>query len=125
MDLFEYATIRVVPRVERGEFINVGVVLFCKNQKYLRSRIAFDQARLGVLFPGSDPEAIARHLQSFEHICEGTTSESPIAALDAASRFRWLTARRSTVIQASEVHPGLCEDAEGTLVKLFGQLVMV
>ncbi|WP_373511475.1 DUF3037 domain-containing protein [Persicitalea sp.] len=123
MDLFEYATIRVVPRVERGEFINVGVVLFCKNQKFLRSRIALDKVRLAALFPESDAGVIVQHLQSFDNICTGEISKSPIATLDAASRFRWLTARRSTIIQASEVHPGLCLDAETTLMNLFEQVV--
>ncbi len=123
MDLFEYAIIRVVPRVERGEFINVGVVLFCKNQKFLQTRIALNKARLVALCPKVDVQDIAGHLQSFENICAGEASISPIAALDAASRFRWLTARRSTIIQASEVHPGLCLEAEATLTKLFEHLV--
>ncbi len=123
MDLFEYATVRVVPRVERGEFINVGVVLFCKNQRFLRTRIALDNVRLAGLFPEADADDIEKHLHSFEAICEGKSAKSPIATLDAASRFRWLTARRSTVIQTSEVHPGLCEDAESTLMNLLKQLV--
>ena len=124
MDLFEYATIRVVPRVERGEFINAGVVLFCKNQKFLRSRIALDKVRLAVLFPETDSEEVVRHLESFDDICTGSTSKSPIVALDDVSRFRWLTARRSTIIQTSEVHPGLCANAKDTLEKLFEQLVL-
>jgi len=124
MDLFEYATIRVVPRVERGEFINVGVVLFCKNQKFLRTRIILNPVRLAALFPATDAEVVARNLQSFENICAGIGSKSPIAVLDDSSRFRWLTARRSTVIQASEVHPGLCENAEDTLNRLFEHLVL-
>lgn len=124
MDLFEYATVRVVPRVERGEFINVGVVLFCKNQKFLGSRIALNKVRLAALFPETDAEEVARHLQSFEEICAGNASKSPVAMLDDAYRFRWLTARRSTIIQASKVHPGLCLNAEETLGKLFKQLVL-
>ncbi len=125
MDLFEYAVIRVVPRVERGEFINVGVVLFCKNQKFLRAKIALDEIRLTALFPKTDAEKIARNLRSFENICAGQSSKTPIAALDDASRFRWLTARRSTIIQTSEVHPGLCKNAEDTLNSLFEQLVLL
>lgn len=124
MDLFEYAIVRVVPRVERGEFINVGVILFCKSQKFLRSRIALNKVRLTALFPETDTEELSQHLQSFENICAGATSRSPIAALDDASRFRWLSARRSTVIQASEVHPGLCVNAQDTMNKLFEQLVL-
>ncbi|GHB57490.1 DUF3037 domain-containing protein [Persicitalea jodogahamensis] len=124
MDLFEYATIRVVPRVERGEFMNVGVVLFCKNQKFLAAKIAVDEQRLSALFPGIEKSEVGQHLQSFENICAGDASKSPIAALDFASRFRWLTARRSTIIQASEVHPGLCQNAGETLTKLFEQLVL-
>ncbi len=124
MDLFEYATIRVVPRVERGEFINVGVVLYCKSQKFLGAKVAVDESRLNALFPGINNSEVNEHLQSFVNICVGGASKSPIAALDIASRFRWLTARRSTIIQASEVHPGLCQNAGETLVKLFEQLVV-
>ncbi len=124
MDLFEYAIVRVVPRVERGEFINAGVVLFCKNQKFLGVKIAIDEARLTALFPGIAGEEVARNLLSFKNICVGNASRSPIAALDNASRFRWLTARRSTVIQTSEVHPGLCHNAEEKLNNLFEQLVL-
>lgn len=121
--VFEYATIRVLPRVERGEFINVGVVLYCKRLDFLEARIAVDADRILALFPEADIQEITDHLKSFEQICKGTQSLSPIATLDLPSRFRWLTAKRSTVIQASELHPGLCVDAKKTLESLFEKMV--
>ncbi len=122
-DVFEYAIIRVVPRVERGEFLNVGVVVYCRNQSFLQVKMTLDDARLMALFSDIDLDCIKSHLKSFEQICMGSPVASPIAKLDATSRFRWLTARRSSVIQASEVHPGLCLDAAATLDKLHSELV--
>lgn len=124
-DVFEYAIIRVVPRVERGEFLNVGVVVYCRSQSFLQVKITLDDTRLLALFPGIDLDCIKSHLRSFEQICQGGPVASPIAKLDATSRFRWLTARRSSVIQASEVHPGLCHDASATLQKLHTELVEI
>lgn len=121
--LYEYAVIRVVPRVERDEFINAGVVLYCRQKKLLLVRVALDEERLLGLAPGVDLAEIQAYLQAFTKIARGEKSGSPIAALDAASRFRWLTAVRSTVIQTSRVHPGLCEEPEAALDKLFRQLV--
>ena len=124
--LFEYAVIRVVPRVEREEFINVGVVLYCPLQKFLRFKYTVDGGRLAALAPGLDIDEIRQHLQAFEHICAGSKQGGPIAQLDMPSRFRWLTAARSTVLQASKVHPGLCAaDAAQKLDKLFNQLVLL
>jgi hypothetical protein len=121
--VFEYAIIRVLPRVERGEYVNVGVVLYCKHLSFLKAKIVLNPDRLLALFPEVDVPEIQNHLQAFEHICLGHLPASPIAALDLPSRFRWLTAKRSTVIQASELHPGMCEDAEATLAHLFDQMV--
>jgi hypothetical protein len=121
--VFEYAIIRVLPRVERGEFLNVGVVLYCKYQQFLQAKIQVNNERLHALFPEADIADILNHLKSFEQICKGDEPAGPIAALDLTSRFRWLTAKRSTVIQTSELHPGLCENAAETLNKLFAQMV--
>ncbi len=122
MHLFEYAIIRVVPRPEREEFINVGVVLYCAAQKYLGVHVQFDQNRLLALYPDMDTELVRANLRAFDQICCGITKESPIAALDPASRFRWLTATRSTVIQTSKVHPGLSSDPSQTLLRLSREL---
>jgi hypothetical protein len=122
--VFEYAVVRVVPRVEREEFLNVGIVLFCKEQKFLRMKFALNRTRLRAIFPESDAELLEENLKAFQHIAEGTEPNSPISQLDPASRFRWLTATRSTMIQSSKVHPGLCTGpADETLNRLFEELV--
>jgi hypothetical protein len=122
--IFEYATIRVVPRVERGEFLNVGVIVFCKRLSYLGIKYALNKDRLKALYQEIDIADIKCHMESFEKICKGDASGGPIALLDLPSRFRWLTARRSTIIQSSEVHPGLCSYPDNTLEKLFTELVL-
>ena len=122
---FEYAIIRLVPQVEREEFLNVGVILYCRDHKYLGMKFALDENRLLALFPKADLKDIEGHLHSFENITNGQPARGPIAALDPASRFRWLTAKRSTVLQLSAVHPGICEDPEGTINKLFKELVLI
>ncbi|MEE1885520.1 DUF3037 domain-containing protein [Pedobacter flavus] len=121
--IFEYAVIRFVPRVEREEFLNVGVVLFCAKQKFLSALVKVDEARISSFNQDSDIEELKRHLQSFNSICAGAKSGGPIASLDQASRFRWLTAARSTIIQTSKVHPGLTLDAQETLNQLFKEQV--
>jgi hypothetical protein len=122
--LFEYAVIRVVPRVEREEFLNIGIVIFCARQKFLQMKYVLDEARLQSFSAKIDIEELKEHLHSFERICAGAQNGGPIAQLDVASRFRWLTATRSTVLQTSKVHPGLCKsDAVETLERLFGELV--
>ncbi|MDQ3276846.1 MAG: DUF3037 domain-containing protein [Bacteroidota bacterium] len=122
--LFEYAVIRVVPRVEREEFINVGVVLFCKQQRYLQTRFQVNKERLLALCPALDIEEVQAYLTAFEKITGGSADGGPIAKLDPPSRFRWLTATRSTVVQASKIHPGMCEDLDKALEKLFAQFVL-
>lgn len=123
--LYEYAVIRVVPRVEREEFINVGVIMFCARQKYLQCRITLNENRLQAFTDSLDIEELQENLHAFERICVGDQHSGPIGQLDAASRFRWLTATRSTVVQASKVHPGLCNaDAGVTLNRLHVQLVL-
>lgn len=122
--LFEYAVIRVVPRVEREEFINVGVILYCAKLKFLQATYTLDAKRMQCFLPVPDMAELQEHLCMFEHICTGSIQGGPIALLDAASRFRWLTATRSTVVQCSKVHPGLCADPLETLERLHAQLVL-
>jgi hypothetical protein len=121
--LFEYAVIRVVPRPEREEFLNVGVILYCAGEKYLQMKFTLDHQRLTSFFPDINISELETNLAAFKEICCGTNALSPIARLDNASRFRWLTAMRSTIVQTSKVHPGLCDDPEQTLNKLHEQLV--
>lgn len=122
--LFEYAILRIVPRVEREEFINVGVILYCKKHAFLQTKFTVMPDRLLALCPHVNIEEIATHLQALEQISVGNLQAGPIAALDPASRFRWLTAKRSTVVQTSAVHPGLCKDPLTTLKRLHEQLVL-
>lgn len=121
--LFEYAVIRIVPRPEREEFVNAGVMLYCPGKKFLGIRAHLPEAKLQALDPNLSLEEINLHLQAFEAICCGKNPDSPIAQLDNASRFRWLTATRSTMMQTSKVHPGLCVDPEVTLDELFLEMV--
>lgn len=121
--LFEYAIIRVVPRVEREEFLNIGVILYCKKENFLQVKYLLDEKRLQCFSGFIDVAEVKDHLCSFERICLGDPASGPIGKLDMASRFRWLTATRSTVVQASKVHPGFCVDAMETLNKIFEQLV--
>ncbi len=123
--VYEYAIVRVVPRVEREEFINVGVILYCRGQRFLGFDYYIDEARLISLYHELDVAEVREHLQAFALISQGDASGGPIAKLDAASRFRWLTATRSTIVQASKVHPGLCTcNADDTLKKIFNKLVL-
>ncbi|RTQ46863.1 DUF3037 domain-containing protein [Hymenobacter gummosus] len=122
--LFEYAVLRVVPRVEREEFLNVGVVLYCRDQGFLQCRYLLPEARLRA-FAGDklDLGELQARLHAFDKICRGRKEGGPIGQLGLAERFRWLTATRSTIVQTSAVHPGLCHDAAETLNRLHAQLV--
>ena len=122
--LFEYAIIRVVPRVERGEFLNVGVILYCAAQKFLQAQYNINNHRLTIFSKDIDSMELKDRLLAFHNVCCGTEDGGPIGKLPIASRFRWLTATRSTIVQTSPVHPGLCKDANHELQKLFDQLVM-
>lgn len=122
--LFEYAVIRVVPRVEREEFLNVGVILYCKKQQFLQAVFTLNEPRLRIFSGETDITEIRAYLTSFQRIAAGASNAGPISRLDAASRFRWLTATRSTVIQTSRVHPGFCTDAALALERLHQQLVL-
>lgn len=120
--VFEYAVIRIVPKVERQEFFNVGVILYCGPQKFLGTRISVDKEKLRA-FGNVDCEELDSYIHAFERISAGGKDSGPIGALPLAERFRWLTATRSTIVQTSDVHPGLCLDAGDMLKHLFGQLV--
>ena len=122
--LYEYAIIRVVPIVEREEFLNVGIILFSKKAKFIRVYYTVDEAKLLSFSADLDVEQIKLNVQSLEKIAMGAEHCGPIAALDVASRFRWLTAVRSSAIQTSRPHPGLCEDMEATAKRLFEELVL-
>ena len=121
--LFEYAIIRVVPRVEREEFINVGVIMYCASKKFLHTLYKLNRERLAALSPELDFDEIESRLQAFERICKGGKDGGRIGELPPAERFRWLTATRSTVVQTSPVHPGLCDNPEEKLKKLFEEMV--
>jgi hypothetical protein len=122
--LFEYAVIRVVPRVEREEFLNVGIVLYCAKQKFLKTQFEVNDTKMKAFCGKLDCEELQGHLRSFELISKGGKEGGTIGQLDMASRFRWLTATRSTVVQTSKTHPGFCIDAQETLEKLYHQLVL-
>lgn len=122
---FEYAVLRVSPRVERGELVNVGVVLFCRTKRFLGVRIELGErqvAALGALAPDLDLEAVRAHLASIQAIVGGEPAAGPIAKLDAPERFRWVTSPSSTMIQPSDVHGGLTDDPEATLGELFERM---
>jgi hypothetical protein len=121
---FSYAVYRVVPRVERGERINVGIVVFSRPLGYLAARTGLDVARLRALWPELDPEAVRPHLAALERIAAGDPDAGPIARLDETARFHWLVAPSSTIIQPSAVHTGLCGEPEQELDKLFASLVV-
>jgi hypothetical protein len=121
--LFEYAVVRVVPHVEREEFLNVGVVLLCAGQKFLDVRFEWNEHRLKSLCQKTDFTELKEYGDSFAKICKGGKEAAPIGLLSLAERFRWLTAARSTVLQTSKVHPGLCINAVETLERLFEELV--
>jgi hypothetical protein len=122
---YDYALIRVVPRVERGECINVGVVLFCRTRTYLGARIALDEARLLALFPFANVEGIRGELRAIAKIAKGDPEAGPIAALSQAERFHWLVSPRSTIVQPSPVHSGLCDDPAAALEHLFATMALL
>ena len=120
---FSYAILRVVPSVERGERINAGVVLFCRQRGFLDARVALDERRLAALAAELDAGVVRAHLDGLVRVAEGEPAAGPIAALPQSERFGWLVAPSSTVVQPSEVHTGLCEDPARTLDELFDELV--
>jgi hypothetical protein len=120
---YDYAVIRVVPRVEREEFVNVGVIVSCPGREFLDCRIEVDEARLRALHPAIDLELVRRHLAAIPAICRGGEEAGPIGKLSARERFRWLIAPRSTIIQASPAHTGRCADPPALLEHLLATMV--
>jgi len=120
---YDYAVIRVVPRVEREEFVNVGVIVSCPERDFLDCRIEVDEARLRALHPAIDMDTVRRHLASIPAICRGGEEAGPIGKLTSRERFRWLTATRSTMIQVSPAHTGRCSDPPALLEHLLATMV--
>lgn len=123
MHSFDYAVLRLAPHVEREEFVNVGVILFCRTLRFLSCRLHVDERRVATLAPGFDGAAARAQLDLTPLICAGGPAAGPIGELDQAERFRWLTSPRSTVVQVSTVHGGLCDDPQAALDDLFRRLV--
>ena len=123
-NLYEYAIIRVVPKVDREEFVNAGIILFSKKAKFIKMLYTVDEKKLTCFCNELDIEQLRQNLIAFKNITEGNKEGGPIAQMDIPSRFRWLTAIRSSVIQTSRPHPGLCDDLEKTTEKLFSELVL-
>ncbi len=121
---FEYAIIRVVPKVEREEFFNVGVIVFCKRKKFLDVRYHIDPKKLAAFSSEVDVDLLNDYLHSWKLICEGAASGGAIGKLELSDRFRWLAACRSTMIQSSETHSGLCDDPGKELEMLFENFVL-
>ncbi|MSP13372.1 MAG: DUF3037 domain-containing protein [Chloroflexi bacterium] len=121
---YDYAIVRVVPYVERGECINTGVIFFCRTQRFLGARIALDHQRLLSLAPDSDVMEVERYLESIPLICSGSPAAGTIGQLPLAERFHWLVAPRSTIIQTSPVHSGLCADPAAMLDHLLRRMVL-
>ena len=122
-DAFQYAIWRVVPSVERGEALNVGVVVYCRRRQFLAARVLVDEARLHALSPDLDVETVRRHLDGMARVAAGDPDGGAIATLPQSERFGWLTAASSTIVQPSPIHTGLCEDAQAVLDRLYTRLV--
>ncbi|HEX3802616.1 MAG TPA: DUF3037 domain-containing protein [Solirubrobacteraceae bacterium] len=122
---FQYAVLRLVPRVDREEFINVGAIVFCRSRRFLRARVALDPRRIESIAPGIDLETIREHLDARVRMAAGDLDAGPIAQLPQSERFHWLVAPSSTMLQTSSVHSGLCEDPEAVLDHLFQELVVI
>jgi hypothetical protein len=120
---FQYTILRLVPRIERGECVNVGVVLFCRQNAFLGARIHLDQERIRALAPQLELDEVRPHLEAIEAVLAGDPTAGELARLSPSDRFGWVAARSSTVIQASEVHTGMTDDPAGTLEHLYAQLV--
>ena len=120
---FSYAVVRVVPHVEREEFVNVGVILFCAERRYLGCRLRLEPERLRALAPGLETASLARHLDAFRAVSEGDPAGGPVAALTPSERVHWLVAPRSASIQTSPAHSGLADDPAAALERLFDAMV--
>lgn len=122
--LYEYAVVRVVPKVEREEFINVGLILFCKRQRYIRMEFKINEAKFSLFETEIELCDLQMYMESFQNTAKGTKLGGRIGELETPERFRWLTAVRSSVLQTSRPHAGLCENLEETFERLFGELVL-
>ncbi len=122
---YDYALVRLVPHVERGECINVGIILFCRTRRFLGALIQLDEQRARALSPHIDPAFVCQHLDRIPLICAGSEQAGSIGRLSQSERFHWLVSPRSTIIQTSPVHSGLCSDPENTLERLFKEMVLV
>ena len=120
---FQYAVLQVVPRIERGERFNAGVVLFCRRRGFLAARVGLDRARLAALAPGADFAEVERHLDVYSKVAAGDPAAGAVASMPDSERFHWIVAPSSTVIQPSPVHTGLTDDPAASLDALFGKLV--
>lgn len=120
---FQYAVVRVVPRVERGEGFNAGVIVFCRPRRFLGARVHLDETLLARFAPDCDPDVVRRHLDLIPRLCAADPTAGPLAALSQPERFHWLVSPSSTVVQPAEVHTGMTADPEGTLAHLFTALV--
>ena len=121
--IYEYAVIRLVPKVEREEFFNIGLILFSKREKYIRIQIHICPKKFELMESKMDFEAVQHNLESFEKVANGSKDGGEIAKLEIPERFRWLTAVRSSVVQTSRPHPGKSKDLDGTFKRLFNELV--
>ncbi len=124
LNKYEYAVVRYVPRVEREEFINVGLAMMCKRRRWIKVGICIPEGKLCAICPDVDKELLARQLQAFIDIADGRRGAGPVAQYPVEERFRWISAVKSSVIQTSRPHPGLCEDLESTFERLFQELVL-
>ncbi|MCW2994999.1 MAG: hypothetical protein JWQ18_2494 [Conexibacter sp.] len=122
-DAFQYAIWRVVPSVERGEALNVGVVVYCRRRQFLEARVLVDQERLRALSPDLDVDAVRHHLDGLVRVAAGDPTSGAIAAMPQSERFGWLTAASSTIVQPSPIHTGLCSNPEAVLDRLYTRLV--
>jgi hypothetical protein len=122
---FDYAVLRVAPRVEREEFVNAGVILFCLELKFLGARVHVDESRWRALWPEVDVELVRTRLEAVVKVSDGAVDGGPLARLSQRQRFHWLVAPRSTILQVSAVHTGMCEAPEACLEELFRQLVLL
>jgi hypothetical protein len=120
---FDYAIVRIVPRVEREEFVNAGVILFCLQRDFLAARVELPRERVLALWPGADLALLEQHLAALARVAAGDEGSGPIGRLSARERFHWLVAPRSTAIQVSPVHSGLCDDPERALDDLVARMV--
>ncbi len=121
---FEYAIIRLVPKVERGEFFNIGAIVYSKQKKFLGVKYHIDNSKIEAFCKAVDVDLINKYLEAWKLVCEGKSAGGRIGALELPDRFHWLTASRSTIIQSSEVHSGLCKDPEQTLEEIFEKFVL-